>query len=161
MARRKYLKPWTFGVVAGTLVVLAEAFAGLYPPAAYAFCLTCHTRDLVGTVLGGLIPGPFQTTMLARRVLMVTSPCVLLGGYLAARRFGEFKVQRSTRPLFFALFGFVVMTVGILIFGCPTRIAVRTGYGDLYGIAALAAMVAGIWASTLIMRRIWRGRASR
>jgi hypothetical protein len=159
LAKRRYLKPWVFGVLAGSLVVLAEAFANLYPPAAYSFCLTCHTRDLVNTLLGSMFPGPFQTTLLARRVLMVTSPAVLLGGFLASRWSGEFKKQKSSRPLVFALYGFIVMTVGILIFGCPTRIAIRTGYGDLYGIAALAAMVLGIWASTFFLRAIWRGRA--
>jgi len=42
------------GLVLGQWAVtqwLAEAFGGLYPPAAYSFCLTCHTRDLVNSLV--------------------------------------------------------------------------------------------------------------
>jgi hypothetical protein len=152
--RRAYLKPWVFGAVAGVSVVFAEAFAGLYPPSAYAFCLTCHTRDLMNTLLNAL-GANFQTALLAKRVLMFTSPAVFAGALLGSTLSGEMKMQRCSRPLFFFIAGFFVMTVGLLIFGCPTRIAVRTGYGDLYGIVALAGMVSGVWLTTKVLRRIW------
>ena len=158
MKGRKYLKPWIFGVVAGALVVLAEAFAGLYPPAAYSFCLTCHTRDLVNTLINTLFGRNFPTTLLAHRMIMVTSPAVMAGAFLAAWMHGEYRKQKSSRPVMFLLCGFILMTVGILIFGCPTRIAIRTGYGDLYGIAAFTGMLCGIWIATHLMRRIARGR---
>jgi len=158
MKRRRYLKPWIFGVVAGILVVLAEAFAGLYPPAAYSFCLTCHTRDLVNTLINTLFGRNFQTTLLAHRMIMVTSPAVLAGAFLAALMHGEYRKQKSSRPVMFLLSGFIIMTVGILIFGCPTRIAIRTGYGDMYGAAAFAGMLLGIWISTLYLRRVSTGR---
>jgi len=48
------------------------------------------------------------------------------------------------------------MTTGLVIFGCPTRILLRAGYGELYGLVALAGMAAGITASTLLVR--WAGR---
>ncbi len=153
--RKRYLKPWIFGIAAGSMIVLAEAFAGLYPPAAYSFCLTCHTRDLVNTVMNGAFGLHFQTTMLARRILMLTSPSVLLGAFIAVRRYGEYRKQKSTRPLSFFAYGFVIMIAGIVIFGCPTRIAIRTGYGDVFGIAALSGMVFGIWIGTLFIRRRW------
>jgi hypothetical protein len=153
--RKGYLKPWVFGIVAGTMIVLAEAFANLYPPAAYSFCLTCHTRDLVNTFLNGVVHTHFQTTILSRRVLMLTSPSVLVGAFIAAISHGEYKKVKSTRPLFFFLYGVVVMCLGILIFGCPTRIVTRSGYGDLFGIVALGGMVIGIFIATLLIRRRW------
>jgi hypothetical protein len=156
--KRSYLKPWIFGVAAGAVVVLAEAFGGLYPPAAYSFCLTCHTRDLVNSLVNSLFGTSFQTSLLAHRMFMVTSPSVLLGAFLGARLHGEYDKRRSRSPLRFFVFGFTVMTTGILIFGCPTRIAIRTGYGDLYGIAAFAGMLIGILAATLSLRWWWTGR---
>ena len=153
--RKRYLKPWIFGIAAGSMIVLAEAFAGLYPPAAYSFCLTCHTRDLVNTVMNGAFGLHFQTTMLARRTLMLTSPSVLLGAFIAVHRYREYRKQKSTRPLLFFAYGFVIMIAGIVIFGCPTRIAIRTGYGDVFGMAALSGMVFGIWIGTLFIRRRW------
>jgi hypothetical protein len=153
--RKGYLKPWVFGIIAGSMIVLAEAFAGFYPPAAYSFCLTCHTRDLVNTFMNGAFGLHFQTTTLARRILMLTSPSVLLGAFIAVHRYGEYRKQKSTRPLFFFAYGFVIMIVGIVIFGCPTRIAIRTGYGDVFGMVALSGMVLGIWIGTLFIRRRW------
>ena len=158
MKRSTYLKPWIFGVLTGAVVVLAEAFGDLYPPAAYSFCLTCHTRDLVNSVINTLLGTHFQITLLARRALMVTPLFVFAGAALGARLHGEYRRQRSGNPLKFALFGFIVMLTGILIFGCPTRIAIRTGYGDLYGLAAFAGVLLGIWAATLIMRSVWTAR---
>ena len=152
---KTYLKPWIFGIVFGAIVVLAEAFAKLYPPAAYSFCLTCHTRDLVNTLVNGLFDVHFQTTILSRRVLMLTSPSVLIGAFIAARSYAEQRRQRSSKPLLFFLYGMGVMITGILIFGCPTRIVIRTGYGDLFGMIALAGMVLGIWLATLLIRRRW------
>ncbi len=151
-----YLKPWIFGVIAGSLIVLAEAVFNFYPPSAYAFCLTCHTRDLVNTAVNVTFGRNFQTSFLAQRVIMVTSPAVFLGAFFAARRFREYRKQRSTNPLFFFIFGFITMIIGILIFGCPTRIAVRTGYGDLYGIVALIGLMFGVLVGTWAMRRWWR-----
>ena len=153
--RRGYLRPWIFGIIAGSMIVLAEAFAGLYPPAAYSFCLTCHTRDLVNTLVNGAFGAHFQTTILSRRVLMLTSPSVLVGAIIAVAVHAEYNRQKSTHPIFFFLYGAVIMTLGILIFGCPTRIVIRTGYGDLFGIVALAGMVFGIWLGTLLIRRRW------
>ena len=153
--RKRYLKPWIFGIAAGSMIVLAEAFAGLHPPAAYSFCLTCHTRDLVNTVINGAFGLHLQTTMLARRILMLTSPSVLLGAFIAVHRYGEYRKQKSTRPLLFFGYGFIIMIVGIVIFGCPTRIAIRTGYGDVFGMVALSGMVFGVWIGTRFIRRRW------
>ena len=153
--RRGYVKPWVFGIVAGAMVVLAEAFAGLYPPAAYSFCLTCHTRDLVNTLVNALFGAHFQTTLISRRVLMLSSPAVLIGAFAAAVLNGEFNRQKSSAPFLFFLYGALIMCTGILIFGCPTRIVIRTGYGDLFGFAALTGMAGGIWLATFLIRRRW------
>ena len=111
MQRRRTLKPWLFGFLAGSLFVGVEALAGVYPPSAYGFCLTCHARDLAGTVVNALFDTNFQTAVVARRMLMITSPAVLLGAWVAARRSGEHRVLSSDRPVSFFALGFAVMTV--------------------------------------------------
>jgi hypothetical protein len=151
--RRMYVKPWIFGVCAGAMFVSAEAFLGFYPPSCYSFCLTCHVRDLVNTVTNLLFATRFETAYLARRALMLTSPGVIIGAFVSSRLFGEYRRVKSSRPLFFFLYGFTVMIVGILIFGCPVRIAMRAGYGDLYGITALFGLSAGVFIGTLILKR--------
>jgi hypothetical protein len=147
-----YLKPWLFGVICGTLFVLLEVCFSFYPPSAYAFCLTCHTRDLVNSLMNLLTGAHYQTAYLARRVLMVTSPALLIGAFIAARVTGEHSLRKSSHPLFFFAAGFFIMIVGIVIFGCPTRLLIRAGYGDLYGIIAVGGMCIGIWIATGILR---------
>jgi hypothetical protein len=51
--------------------------------------------------------------------------------------------------------GFLMMTIGIVIFGCPTRIVLRAGYGEVYGIVALFGMAAGIAVATVLLRLRW------
>jgi len=145
-------------VVAGSIFVLADAAFAIAPPSAYAFCLSCHVRDLVNTALNAVVHSRFQVTEVAGRALMLTSPGVLLGAYIAARLYGEAKPRKADRPLLLAALGFLMMTIGIVIFGCPTRIVLRAGYGEIYGIIALAGMFAGITVATVIMKLRWAAR---
>jgi len=153
MRPRAYLKPWIFGLAAGTLFVLAEAVLPIYPPSAYAFCLSCHVRDLVDNIVNAIASTRFQTTEVGGRALLLTSPGLLIGAFLAARAHRETKPRRATRALAFALAGAAMMIMGIVIFGCPTRLALRAGYGDVYGIAGLLGLFAGITVTTLVSRR--------
>jgi hypothetical protein len=150
------MKPWIFGVAAGCIFVLADALLPISPPSAYAFCLSCHVRDLVNTALNAAVRSRFQVTEVAGRALMLTSPGVLIGAFIAARMHGEARPRKADRPLLLAVLGFLVMTIGILIFGCPTRIVLRAGYGEIYGIVALAGMGVGIAGATLLMKLRFR-----
>jgi hypothetical protein len=147
-----YLRPWLFGVICGTLFVLLEVFFSFYPPSAYAFCLTCHTRDLVNSFMNLLTGSHHQTAYLAKRVFMVTSPALLIGAFVAARVTGEHRHRKSSHPFFSFAAGFFIMIIGIVIFGCPTRLLIRSGYGDLYGIIAVGGMCMGVWIGTGILR---------
>jgi hypothetical protein len=154
--KARYLQPWIFGIIVGALVVLAEVAFKLAPPSAYVVCLSCHTRDLLNTIINAVWVGNYPTAVVAKRMLMLTSPGVLLGAFVAAGMFGERRTQCSTHPVWFFLTGFGIMSIGLIIFGCPTRIVIRVGYGEFYGIVALAGMVAGIWCGTAMMRLRWR-----
>jgi hypothetical protein len=153
---RRYLKPWIFGVAAGSLFVGAEVLFPISPPSAYAFCLSCHVRDLLNTVMNTLFHTRFLATEVGSRALTLTSPGVLLGALIAARINGEVRPRRADRPILSLALGFLVMIIGITIFGCPTRIVLRAGYGEIYGIVALIGMFAGIAVTTGIMK--WRAR---
>ncbi len=161
MRVKRTVKPWVFGIAAGTLLVAADVALRIAPPSAYSFCLSCHARDLVNTAVNAIFHARWQVTEVASRALMLTSPGVLLGAFIASRAAGEHRVRRADRPVLFAVLGFLVMIVGILIFGCPTRIVLRAGYGEFYGVAALGGLLAGTGLATLVMMigfRAGRGR---
>lgn len=150
---RKYFPPWAFGIVAGVLFVGAEVLLSIYPPSAYSFCLSCHTRDLINRIVNAVFSANYQVSYISRRILFLTSPALLIGAFTAARFHSERKVLRADRPLRFFLYGFIIMIIGILIFGCPTRLILRTGYGDVYAAAGVAAMVGGIISGTFLLKR--------
>ena len=53
-------------------------------------------------------------------------------------------------------YGAVVMGAALFVGGCPTRIIIRTGYGDLAGLIALGGVAAGIVLATLSLRWVAR-----
>ena len=154
--KQAYLKPWIFGIIAGSLFVLVEVVFSFYPPGAYVFCLSCHTRDLINTLSNWFFQAGFQVAAVGKQALMLTSPAVLAGAFIAVFVFKERRLQKAEKPLLFFILGFSIMIIGILIFGCPTRLLLRSGYGDLYGIGAVLAMLGGIAAGTALLR--WRSR---
>lgn len=158
MKRKKYFPPWVFGIIAGCLFVAVEALLSVYPPSAYGFCLTCHTRDLLNRILNGLFQTNYQVSFVGRRILFLTSPAILLGAFIAVRIHREGQAVKADKPVRFFLYGFLIMIIGILIFGCPTRLILRSGYGDVYAVAGVLAMIAGIAAGTFIMKRHATGR---
>ena len=48
------------------------------------------------------------------------------------------------------------MCAALFVGGCPTRLIIRTGYGDLGGMIALGGVAIGIVLATLAMRRVAR-----
>lgn len=150
---RKYCKPWVFGLVAGVLFVGIEALFRFYPPQAYVFCLTCHTRDFINRILNTAAGSSFMVSGIGAKVFTFTSPAVIAGAFFAAVIKKERKILKAQKPWLFFFIGFCIMIIGILIFGCPTRLLLRAGYGDVYAIAAVAAMFAGIWTGTVIQRK--------
>ena len=52
--------------------------------------------------------------------------------------------------------GAIVMGAALFVGGCPTRILIRSGYGDVAAFVALAGVAAGIVLATLSMR--WMAR---
>ncbi len=153
MKRKNYFKPWMFGIAAGAVFVGAELVFSIYPPSAYAFCLTCHTRDMLNRIINFAAGTRFESSYAGARVFFVTSPALLLGAFFAARIHKERTPLKADRPLRFFFFGFIIMIIGIVIFGCPTRLILRSGYGDVYAIGAVLAMAFGIWAGTMILKR--------
>ena len=52
--------------------------------------------------------------------------------------------------------GGVVMCAALFVGGCPTRIIIRTGYGDVAGALTLGGVAAGVVVATLSMRWVAR-----
>lgn len=154
MRTQRIWKPWIFGIVLAILVVFAEAFLKVYPPSAYSFCLTGHTRDLVNGLINRISGTDFPQTLLSRRIIILTSPAVFLGAFVAARWNRERHPRKADTRIRSFFLGFTVMLVGLAIFGCPTRIIIRAGYGEWYGIMAFFGLIVGVLTTTAFLK--WR-----
>ena len=87
---------------------------------------------------------------------LLTVVGLVAGAYLAARRNGEHAAINLGGNIRQFGFGAVVMGATLFVGGCPTRILIRAGYGDLAGMLALAGVATGIVLATLSLRWVAR-----
>ncbi len=145
-----------YGVVAALLAALAGQWGGVSPPAAYGLCSACHGRDLTDWTLNHLEGAKLFVTGAGASWPILTVVGLVLGAFLAARRNGEYGSINLGGNLRQFAFGAVVMGAALFVGGCPTRIIIRTGYGDVAGVLALAGVAAGVVGATLSLR--WAAR---
>jgi hypothetical protein len=144
-----------YGVVTGLLaVVVGELWVN--PPAAYGLCSACHGRDLTDWIVNHVEGKNLFVTAAGAKWPLFTVVGLVVGSYAAARRnreFGSINIGGNVRQF---AYGAVVMGAALFVGGCPTRIIIRTGYGDLAGLIALVGVAAGIVLATLSMRWVAR-----
>ena len=145
-----------YGVVVGVLAVVVGQWLGVSPPAAYGLCSACHGRDLADWLLNHVEGKSLFVTAAGAGWPLLTVVGLVLGSLLAAKRNGEFASINLGGNVRQFVYGFVVMGAALFVGGCPTRIIIRTGYGDLAGALALSGVAAGIVTATLAMR--WAAR---
>jgi hypothetical protein len=148
------VSPIAWGIIAGSILVLTEVFFDFSPPSAYVLCLSCHLRDLINTLVSENSGTYFPVSNIANYALMLTSPLFIVGSLIASILGGEFKIIKAAKPFRMLIYGATFMLTGILFFGCPGRFFLRAGYGDIYGIAGAAGVIAGIFAVTKIYKQL-------
>ena len=153
----------TFGIVAAACAVLAQIKFSFQPPPAYGVCMVCHARDLVNTLLNRLDPAWWDQAVVssvALKGLVATTLGVIIGAMIAAIISGEFKLRVVESIPKAAICGFVVITAGLIISGCPMRLLLRTSYGDWGAAASVLTLILGIFLGTMCLK--WQaGRKAR
>jgi hypothetical protein len=146
-----------YGVVVGVLAVVVGQWLHVSPPAAYGLCSACHGRDLTSWLVNH-VEGKhlFITAAGAKGWPLLTVVGVVLGAYVASKRNSEHSSINLGGNMRMAAYGFVVMGAALFVGGCPTRILIRSGFGDVAGLLALGGVATGIVAATLSMRWVAR-----
>ena len=145
-----------YGVVVAILAVVVGVWLGVNPPAAYGLCSACHGRDLTDWVLNHTEGRSLFVTAAGANWPLLTVIGLVAGSFAAARRNGEWgsiNIGGNVRQF---VFGAVVMGAALFVGGCPTRIIIRTGYGDVAAFFALGGVALGIVIATLSMRWVAR-----
>jgi YedE family putative selenium metabolism protein len=130
--------------VGGFIGVLAVLLQYLGNPANMGICVACFERDIAGGL--GLHRAP---------VVQYLRPEIMgfvLGSFLSALIFKEFKSRGGSSSLVRYVLGIVAMMGALVFLGCPWRVMLRLAGGDGNAIAGFLGLFGGVWAGTLFFK---------
>lgn len=130
-----------------TGIVLGAGAVGLSllgNPVNSGICISCFLENLAGSLQ--------MHNILRMSYLRPELIGFLLGSFLMAKKMRRFRVTGGSSPVIRFLLGFF-MIVGCGVFiGCPIKMLLRLGAGDLTAVAALLGLMFGIWIGSRYIR---------
>lgn len=130
------------GVVVGAAALLLTAMGN---PKNMGFCIACFERDIAGAL--GFHSAPPVQYMRPEIIGIV------LGAMVSALAFHEFKGRAGSAPATRFVLGLFVMIGALVFLGCPLRMVIRLGGGDLTAVAGLLGFLAGILAGIFFLKK--------
>lgn len=129
------------GCIFGLLAILLQ-YAG--NPGNMGICVACFSRDIAGAL------GLHRAAVV--QYLRPEIPGMVLGAFLAALAFGEYRPRGGSAPVTRFLLG-AVAGIGALVFlGCPWRVILRLAGGDAFALFGLAGLIFGVGLGTVFFR---------
>ena len=126
------------GVIAGFLVLAGN-------PGNMGFCIACFVRDTVGA-LGLHRAAPVQ-------YIRPEIIGLILGAYVLSMIRGEHQSKGGSSPIIRFILGFFVMIGALMFLGCPIRMILRLGGGDLNALFGIAGFAGGIGFGTIFLKK--------
>ncbi len=130
--------------VGGIIGVLASLLQFWGNPANMGICVACFVRDITGAL--GLHRAGVVQYMRPEIIGFV------LGSFIAAYAFKEFKSRLGSAPIVRFILGFFAMIGALIFLGCPWRAILRLAGGDLNSILGLLGLAGGIWIGTIFLK---------
>lgn len=130
------------GVVVGLAALALTAFGN---PANMGLCIACFVRDIAGSVkLQTAAPVQYFRPEIVGLVL---------GSLIMSLASKEFKARAGSSPATRFVIGAFVMIGALVFLGCPLRMVIRMGGGDLNAFVGLAGFLLGILVGVFFIRR--------
>ena len=129
------------GLIIGVAAVLLTKFGN---PKNMGFCIACFIRDIAGT-----------TKLHTAGVVQYLRPeivGIVLGSAIMAFASGEWRAKAGSSPAIRFILGFMVMVGALIFLGCPLRMVIRMGGGDLNAFVGLAGFVVGILIGVVFLK---------
>lgn len=130
------------GLIVGAIAIALVRFGN---PANMGFCIACFLRDIAGAL------GLHQA-----KVVQYVRPEIIglvLGALIMALAGKEFSVRGGSSPALRFVLGFFVMVGALMFLGCPLRMVLRLGGGDLNALVGLVGFAVGILAGVLFLKK--------
>ena len=121
------------GVIIG---VSAIVLTFLGNPGNMGFCIACFLRDTAGAL-------HLHTAEIVEYVRPEIIG-IILGSFALSVITGDFRPRGGSSPMLRFIIGFIVMLGALIFLGCPLRMVIRLGGGDLNALVALFGFIAGI-----------------
>ena len=146
MRENRWMRDYGPIVLAGLITgIAAVVLTALGNPKNMGFCIACFERDIAGA-LGLHSAGKVQ-------YLRPEIPGIVLGALLSAFAFREFKARAGSCPASRFVLGLFVMIGALAFLGCPLRMVIRLGGGDLTAVAGLMGFLAGILVGVAFLKK--------
>lgn len=143
--KNKLKKENIFPIITGTLIGLAALLLGhLGNPGNMGLCIACFWRDIAGGL--GLHSAPVVQYLRPEII------GIILGAFLISLFTKEFKVTGGSAPLIRFFVSFFVMIGALVFLGCPLRMILRLGSGDLNALIGLLGFAAGIITGAIFLK---------
>lgn len=134
-------------IIAGVAVgILAPLLVHLGNPGNMGICVACFERDIAGA-LG------FHRAAIVQ-YLRPEIMGILLGAFISAIIFGEYRPRSGSSPVVRFLLGMFAMIGALIFLGCPWRGYLRLAGGDWNALYGLAGLFVGIGIGIFFL---WRG----
>ena len=114
-------------------------------PKNMGFCIACFERDIAGA-LGLHSAGKVQ-------YMRPEIIGIVLGSMVAALAAKEFRARAGSSPAIRFVLGLVVMIGALVFLGCPLRMVIRLGGGDLTAAVGLLGFLAGILVGVVFLKK--------
>ncbi len=141
------IKPeYIYIAIVGALIgVVAVALMKLGNPGNMGFCVACFERDIAGAL------GLHRAV-----VVQYLRPEIIglaLGALGAALLLKDFRPTSGSSPLIRFMGGMFSMIGALVFLGCPLRMTIRLGGGDLNALVGLVGFVTGIFVGTRFLKK--------
>ncbi|MFA4875839.1 MAG: YeeE/YedE thiosulfate transporter family protein [Methanoregula sp.] len=145
LARNPLYVGIAIGILAAFVQVLLVSAGG---PEAYGFCVACHTRDVVNVAVNDVAGTKLAVAAISQNAILpvLTVIGVLIGAFLSAKAYTEFRTKSANAVsyIWYAVGGLLFMIFALFMGGCPYRIGLRVGYGDVVAFIGLIGIIAGV-----------------
>ncbi len=130
------------GVAVGVAALILTAFGN---PANMGFCIACFLRDIAGA-----------TKLHSAAVVQYIRPEIIglvLGSTIMAVCTKQFKAKAGSSPATRFILGAFVMIGALVFLGCPLRMVIRMGGGDVNAFVGLAGFAIGILIGIFFLKK--------
>ena len=146
MKEKKWLKSYGLIILTGIVVgIAALVLTAAGNPKNMGFCIACCERDIAGA-LGLHSAGKVQ-------YMRPEIIGIVLGSMVAALAAKEFRARAGSSPAIRFVLGLFVMIGALVFLGCPLRMVIRLGGGDLTAAVGLLGFLAGILVGVVFLKK--------